>query len=60
MEQVISGWRKSSYSGNGVNCVELGSLPGVILVRDTKDCGNGPVLRIAPGDWKRFAASIKR
>lgn len=60
MEQVISGWRKSSYSGNGVNCVELGSLPGVILVRDTKDSGKGPVLRIAPRDWKRFAASIKR
>ena len=60
MEQIVIGWRKSSYSGNGVNCVELGSMPGAILVRDTKDSGNGPVLRVAPGDWKRFTASIKR
>lgn len=60
MEQVDSGWRKSSYSGNGINCVELGSRPGAVLVRDTKDNGTGSVLRLTPGDWKRFTASIKR
>ena len=29
-------WRKSSFSGNnGGNCVEAGSIPGRVLVRDT-------------------------
>jgi hypothetical protein len=53
-------WRKSSYSGNGINCVEAGRAPGTVLVRDTKDHGNGPVLRFTPESWTRFTASIKR
>jgi hypothetical protein len=53
-------WRKSSYSGNGgQNCVEAGHVPGVVLVRDTKDKGLGPVLRVTSGDWSRFTASVK-
>jgi hypothetical protein len=55
-------WRKSSYSGNAgsANCVETGSVPGAILVRDTKDRERGPVLRISQNDWQRLTASIKR
>ncbi|HEX4833541.1 MAG TPA: DUF397 domain-containing protein [Trebonia sp.] len=53
------GWRKSSYSNNGgINCVEAGHVRGAVLVRDTKDSGAGPVLRVAPGDWARFTASV--
>ena len=52
-------WRKSRYSAAQTNCVELGSAPGAVLVRDTKDGGTGSVLRVAPGDWARFTASIK-
>ena len=54
-------WRKSSYSGNSgsANCVETGSVPGAVLVRDTKDCGNGPVLRVSPRDWRRFVAGVR-
>ena len=60
MERLNRGWRKSSYSGNGgANCVETGSVPGAVLIRDTKDRGNGPVLHVAPAEWRRFAASIK-
>lgn len=59
MERLTPLWRKSSYSGSGINCVEAGAAPGAVLVRDTKNHGNGPVLRIAPGDWKRFTTSIK-
>ena len=33
MEQVNPRWRKPSYSGNGANCVEAGSIPGAVLVR---------------------------
>ena len=60
MAELTSGWRKSSHSvsSGGTNCVELGTTPGAILVRDTKDNGAGPVLRLAPSDWKRFAAEI--
>ena len=54
-------WRKSTHSGgSGGECVEAGTARGVILVRDTKDHGNGPVLRVTPRDWKRLTASIKR
>jgi hypothetical protein len=52
-------WRKSSYSGNGANCVETGHVPGAVLVRDTKEHGNGPVLRITPADWTRLLKSVK-
>jgi hypothetical protein len=57
---MIPSWRKSTYSGNGANCVETGHVPGAVLVRDTKDNGTGPVLRVSPGDWARFTASVKR
>jgi hypothetical protein len=31
-------WRKSSYSGNGGNCVEVASnLTGIVAVRDSKN-----------------------
>jgi len=61
MERLIVTWRKSSYSGNGgANCVETGRIPGAILVRDTKDRGNGPVLRITVRDWAQFTRSLKR
>ncbi len=53
-------WRKSSYSGNGgANCVEAAGVRRVVLVRDTRDSA-GPVLRFAPGAWRRFAEKIKR
>jgi hypothetical protein len=60
MERLNPAWRKSSYSGKGgANCVETGAAPGVVLVRDTKDRGSGPVLRVTPADWRRFTASVK-
>jgi hypothetical protein len=52
-------WRKSSYSGSGANCVEVGSAGGLVAVRDTKNRGNGPVLRVTPADWRRFMAAVK-
>jgi hypothetical protein len=38
MEDVGRGWRKSSFSDNGGECVEVGHVQRVIAVRDTKDC----------------------
>jgi Domain of unknown function (DUF397) len=53
-------WRKSSYSGgNGGNCVEVGSGPDAVMVRDTKQTDSGPVLRFDPAAWSRFADRLK-
>jgi hypothetical protein len=52
-------WRKSTHSGNGDgDCVEAGHLPGVVLIRDTKDNGTGPVLRLTQADWGRFTSAV--
>lgn len=55
-----TGWRKSSYSGGqGGNCIEVGHGREVIAVRDTKQVGRGPVLRVSAEAWRRFASQIK-
>jgi hypothetical protein len=59
MDGVSAAWRKSSHSGNEGNCVEVGHMPGLIVVRDTKDNGHGPVLRVPPADWTRLVESVK-
>jgi hypothetical protein len=53
-------WRKSTYSNNGgIDCVEAGQVSGAVLVRDTTQHGAGPVLRLAPADWERFARAVR-
>ena len=54
-------WRTSSYSGgNGGECVQVAAKPstGLVLVRDSKD-PDGPVLALAPKEWRRFTGHIK-
>ncbi|MGH3687910.1 MAG: DUF397 domain-containing protein [Pseudonocardiaceae bacterium] len=48
-------WRKSSYSGEESNCVELALTPGA--VRDSKNPA-GPVLPVP--DMPAFLREIKR
>jgi hypothetical protein len=53
-------WRKSSYSSNGgADCVEAGHTPGVVLIRDTKNHGHGPVLRVPPAAWQAFTTTLR-
>jgi hypothetical protein len=53
-------WRKSTYSSNGgAACVEAGNESGTVLVRDTTQHGRGPVLRVTPTDWRRFATAVR-
>jgi len=53
-------WRKSTYSGNGgMSCVEAAHAPGTVLIRDTKNNGGGPVLRVTPSDWRRFTTHLR-
>jgi hypothetical protein len=39
--------------------VEIGTAARAVLVRDTKDSGRGPVLRVTPADWVRLVKSVK-
>jgi hypothetical protein len=57
---MIIGWRKSSYSGgNGTDCVEVADRNGAVLVRDTKQHGNGQVHKFTVGEWRAFVASVR-
>jgi hypothetical protein len=46
-------WKKSSYSGNSGNCVEVADLGHAVAVRDSKD-PEGPVLVVSREEWQRF------
>jgi hypothetical protein len=60
MEDLDQHWRKSSYSGNGGECVEVGqAVDGMVLVRDTKDHGDGSVHRYTPAEWRAFLAGVR-
>lgn len=52
-------WRKSTYSSsNGGSCVEVAdNLPGVVLVRDTKDRAGG-TLTFDADSWRLFVAEV--
>jgi Domain of unknown function (DUF397) len=52
-------WRKSTYSNNGGNCVEVArDLPDAVAVRDSKD-PDGPKLAFTPHAWRRFADRVR-
>ncbi|HEX4833994.1 MAG TPA: DUF397 domain-containing protein [Trebonia sp.] len=56
----IGTWRKSSHSGsNDQNCLEAATLGPAVAVRDTKDNGEGPVLRFTPRTWTTFTATLR-
>ncbi|WP_330290602.1 DUF397 domain-containing protein [Streptomyces sp. NBC_00576] len=57
-----SHWRKSSYSGDGSNCIEIATDPTTIHIRDSKRTDD-PHLTVAPSTWTTFisyAASPRR
>ncbi|MFF3854299.1 DUF397 domain-containing protein [Micromonospora sp. NPDC002575] len=61
MDMSQARWRKSTRSGNnGGACVEVAdNLPGVVLVRDTKD-RDGGTLTFAPDAWAGFVHLAQR
>ncbi|HEX6520041.1 MAG TPA: DUF397 domain-containing protein [Streptosporangiaceae bacterium] len=52
-------WRRSSYSGQSGNCVEVvGDEPGAVGVRDSKNPGE-PALTLTRNAWRTFADRVK-
>lgn len=56
-------WFKSSYSGNGGQCVEVATnfvaSRGLVPVRDSKD-PHGPALAFDAAAWSAFVSALKR
>ena len=47
-------WRKSSYSGQDGNCIEVASnLPGLVAVRDSKHPEGGKLV-VPHETWRAF------
>lgn len=59
--EVGAVWRTSSHSGsNGGQCVEVAGDNGLqVIVRDTKQQGNGQVHRFGAAEWLAFIERIK-
>ncbi|MFI0486782.1 DUF397 domain-containing protein [Actinomadura sp. 9N215] len=59
--QRYMGWRKSSYSGTGNNCVEAGRAEErrVVGVRDTASGSAGPVLEFEADVWAAFLMEVR-
>jgi Domain of unknown function (DUF397) len=56
---TFTNWRKSSRSGGGDNCVEVGfAANGTVGVRDTKD-PTGPVLTFTAAEWAAFTDGVR-
>ncbi|WP_275295189.1 DUF397 domain-containing protein [Amycolatopsis sp. La24] len=51
-------WHKASYSKENA-CVEVGSVSGLIGVRDTKLGAASPVLVFGPAEWDAFLRGVK-
>jgi hypothetical protein len=60
MEATVDrGWRKSSYSGNGGQCVEVADDDSRVFVRDSQD-SKSPILRFTPDAWRRLVKQIQQ
>lgn len=53
-------WRKSSYSGENGECLEIAEVRrrGPVRVRDSKD-PSGPQLEFTGPEWLAFIAEIR-
>lgn len=53
-------WRKSTYSGQGHDCVEVAdNVPGTQLIRDSKLGDSSPILNVSPQAYAAFIQAIK-
>lgn len=52
-------WKKSTYSGDSSNCLEIAAAPATVLVRDSKDM-TGPRLALSPASWTAFLTHVAK
>jgi hypothetical protein len=57
--EVGANWRKATPSSYNGNCVEVGEAQPCVLVRDTKQDGEGPVLHIPVSAWREFMMRVQ-
>jgi hypothetical protein len=58
-DDVITPWRKSSYSNSQANCVEVArTRSGKVAVRDSRNTGDGS-LSFSPDEWQTFVAKVQ-
>ena len=51
-------WRKSTFSNDMSECVEVAELPDGAAVRDSKN-PSGAVLSFTAGEWAAFTAGVR-
>jgi uncharacterized protein DUF397 len=51
-------WKKSSYSGNTGNCVEVATTRSVVGIRDSKD-PDSTVLMVSRETWGEFTRGLR-
>lgn len=60
LEHGDATWRRSSYSGESGNCVEIAAVGvGRRAVRDSKDPEGGSLV-VSDAAWGDFVAAVKR
>jgi Domain of unknown function (DUF397) len=57
-DQVRVEWRKSTLSTTN-GCVEVAVVGDRIAVRDSKDQGQGPVLKFTAEEWDAFLGGVR-
>jgi hypothetical protein len=56
---ATASWFKSTYSQGQNDCVEVGSVPSVVGVRDSKLSPASPILAFGPASWATFTDGLK-
>ena len=57
--EVGANWRKATPSSFNGNCVEVGEAQPCVLIRDTKQGGEGPVLHVPASEWREFMTRVR-
>ncbi|KAA2254959.1 DUF397 domain-containing protein [Solihabitans fulvus] len=56
--RLLASWRKSSYSANEENCVEVAFTPAMVGLRDSKSPAAGHI-EVHPSTFRAFVDGIK-
>ncbi|MGC1732339.1 MAG: DUF397 domain-containing protein [Pseudonocardiaceae bacterium] len=59
VDPAPAGWRKSSRSSGGANCVEVNLTQlDFVHIRDSKDRGAGPTITVTRRQWATLVDQI--